>query len=215
MDLSWLNLFNVTVVDVGVFSISVIGLIWMYRELNALKSANAELRHSVTVLQKENEELRTENGELREENAELQQQVLGLQQQVLGLQQQVLELQQQVLEREQQVLELQQQVLELQAENTRLTQQFRDAQSAADKRYNALLKEHTEIQQQFRDAQSAADKRYNVLKGEFDRLLKENGEIRQELVEVRQANQMLRTEFDRLSGRYEELKDWVMAGRFA
>ena len=208
MDLSWLNLFNVTVVDVGVFSISVIGLIWMYRELNALKSANAELRHSVTVLQKENEELRTENGELREENAELQQQVLGLQQQVLGLQQQVLELQQQVLE-------LQQQVLELQAENTRLTQQFRDAQSAADKRYNALLKEHTEIQQQFRDAQSAADKRYNALKGEFDRLLKENGEIRQELVEVRQANQMLRTEFDRLSGRYEELKDWVMAGRFA
>ena len=201
MDLSWLNLFNVTVVDVGVFSISVIGLIWMYRELNALKSANAELRHSVTVLQKENEELRTENGELREENAELQQQVLGLQQQVLELQQQV--------------LELQQQVLELQAENTRLTQQFRDAQSAADKRYNALLKEHTEIQQQFRDAQSAADKRYNALKGEFDRLLKENGEIRQELVEVRQANQMLRTEFDRLSGRYEELKDWVMAGRFA
>ena len=208
MDLSWLNLFNVTVVDVGVFSISVIGLIWMYRELNALKSANAELRHSVTVLQKENEELRTENGELREENAELQQQVLGLQQQVL-------ELQQQVLEWEQQVLELQQQMVELQAENTRLTQQFRDAQSAADKRYNALLKEHTEIQQQFRDAQSAADKRYNVLKGEFDRLLKENGEIRQELVEVRQANQMLRTEFDRLSGRYEELKDWVMAGRFA
>ena len=208
MDWSWLNLFNVTVVDVGVFSISVIGLIWMYRELNALKSANAELRHSVTVLQKENEELRTENGELREENA-------ALQQQVLGLQQQVLELQQQALEREQQVLELQQQVVELQAENTRLTQQFRDAQSAADKRYNTLLKEHTEIQQQFHDAQSAADKRYNTLKGEFDRLLKENGEIRQELVEVRQANQVLRTEFDRLSGRYEELKDWVMAGRFA
>ena len=45
------------------------------------------------------------------------------------------------------------------------------------------------------------------------RLLKENGEIRQELAEVRQANQTLRTEFDRLSGRYEELKDWVMAGR--
>ena len=208
MDWSWLNLFNVTVVDVGVFSISVIGLIWMYRELNALKSANAELRHSVTVLQKENEELRTENGEIREENA-------ALQQQVLGLQQQVLELQQQALEREQQVLELQQQVLELDEENTRLTQQFRDAQSASDKRYNTLLKEHTEIQQQFRDAQSAADKRYNALKGEFDRLLKENGEIRQELVEVRQANQVLRTEFDRLSGRYEELKDWVMAGRFA
>ena len=178
MDFSWLNWFNVTVVDIGVLSISVIGLIWMYREINALKNANAELQQRVIILRKENEELRQENVELRQENAELQQQVL-----------------------------------ELQAKNTSLTQQFRDYQSAADKRYNALLQEHTELQQQFRDYQSAADKRYNTLKAECARLLKENGEIRQELAEVRQANQMLRTEFDRLSGRYEELKDWVMAGR--
>ena len=199
MDFSWLNWFNVTVVDIGVLSISVIGLIWMYREINALKNANAELQQRVIILRKENEELRQENVELRQENAELQQQVLELQQQVLELQQQV--------------LELQQETLELQAKNTSLTQQFRDYQSAADKRYNALLQEHTELQQQFRDYQSAADKRYNMLKAECARLLKENGEIRQELAEVRQANQMLRTEFDRLSGRYEELKDWVMAGR--
>ena len=192
MDFSWLNWFNVTVVDIGVLSISVIGLIWMYREINALKNANAELQQRVIILRKENEELRQENVELRQKNAELQQQVLELQQQVL---------------------ELQQESLELQAKNTSLTQQFRDYQSAADKRYNALLQEHTELQQQFRDYQSVADKRYNMLKAECARLLKENGEIRQELAEVRQANQMLRTEFDRLSGRYEELKDWVMAGR--
>lgn len=178
MDFGWLNWFNVTVVDIGLLSISVIGLIWMYREINALKNANAELQQRVIILRKENEELRQENVELRQENAELQQKVL-----------------------------------ELQAKNTSLTQQFRDYQSAADKRYNALLQEHTELQQQFRDYQSAADKRYNTLKAECARLLKENGEIRQELAEVRQANQMLRTEFDRLSGRYEELKDWVMAGR--
>ena len=196
MDFSWLNWFNVTVVDIGVLSISVIGLIWMYREINALKNANAELQQRVPrqikILRKENEELRQENVELRQENA--------------GIQQKVLELQQEVLE-------LQQEMLELQAKNTSLTQQFRDYQSAADKRYNTLLQEHTELQQQFRDYQSAADKRYNTLKAEWARLLKENGEIRQELAEVRQANQMLRTEFDRLSGRYEELKDWVMAGR--
>ncbi len=55
MDLVW---FNVTIVDIGVFSFSFLGLFLLYRRCN--------------TLQKENEELRKENEELRLQQREFQ-----------------------------------------------------------------------------------------------------------------------------------------------
>lgn len=75
MGLTW---FSLTIVDVGVLSISLIGLVWMYR---ALKKANEKLQQQVQEVLAENAELKQQNEELKQqlqevlvENAELKQQ---------------------------------------------------------------------------------------------------------------------------------------------
>ncbi len=75
MGLTW---FSLTIVDVGVLSISLIGLVWMYR---ALKKANEKLQQQVEEVLAENAELKQQNEELKQqlqevlvENAELKQQ---------------------------------------------------------------------------------------------------------------------------------------------
>ncbi len=136
MDFSW---FNITIFDIGIFSVSLVGLVWLHRQFNALQKESDALKQNDMARQKENDVLKQND-------------------------------------------------IARQKENAALRQQFREFQSAADRRHNTLQEEFNQ--------------RYNVLQ-------KENSKIRQELDEVKQENRALRTEFDQLTGRYEELKDWA------
>lgn len=151
MGLTW---FSLTIVDVGVLSISLIGLVWMYR---TLKKANEKLQQQV-------EEVLAENAELKQENEELKQQVE-----------------------------------EVLAENAELKQQFREFQSTADRRYNALQEE--------------SENRYNALQEKYENLRQENEALRKELDEVKRDNQALRNGFNQMMGRYKEIKGLILSGR--
>ena len=61
MDFSW---FGITVVDVGIVSIGVIGFAWLFRRLAVLERENGRLQAEVSALKQENRELRKENQEL-------------------------------------------------------------------------------------------------------------------------------------------------------
>lgn len=107
MDFSW---FTITIFDIGILSVSLVRLVWLYRQFNALQKEDDVLKQNDIARQKENAAPR---------------------------------------------------------------QQFRDFQSAADLRFDPLKAE--------------SERQYNALQ----------------------------TEFNPLTGRYAELKDWVMAGRLS
>lgn len=140
MGLTW---FSLTIVDVGVLSISLIGLVWMYR---TLKKANEKLQQQV-------QEVLAENAELKEQNEELKQQL------------------------------------------------------------QEVLVENAELKQQFREFQSTADRRYNALQEKYENLRQENEALRKELDEVKRDNQSLRNGFNQMMGRYKEIKGLILSGR--
>ena len=55
MDFSW---FNITIFDIGLFSISLVGLVWLHRQFNALQKENDVLKQNDIARQKENAALR-------------------------------------------------------------------------------------------------------------------------------------------------------------
>lgn len=82
MDFSW---FGITVVDIGVVSVGIIGFAWVFRRMTVLERENGALRAQVNALEQENGRLRVqvntleqeinalkqENQEFRHENREL------------------------------------------------------------------------------------------------------------------------------------------------
>ena len=82
MDFSW---FGITVIDIGVVSIGVIGFAWVFRrmvvlerengalraQVNALEQENGRIRVQINTLEQEINALKQENQELKHENREL------------------------------------------------------------------------------------------------------------------------------------------------
>ena len=78
MDFSW---FGITVIDIGVVSVGVVGFVWLFRRIAVLERENGVLQARANATEKENERLQTEvNGlnqeirELKKENQELRKQ---------------------------------------------------------------------------------------------------------------------------------------------
>ena len=57
MDFSWLG---ITVIDIGIVSIGIIGFAWLFRRIAILERENGRLQAEVDALTKENRELRLE-----------------------------------------------------------------------------------------------------------------------------------------------------------
>ncbi|MYB95039.1 hypothetical protein F4054_05815 [Candidatus Poribacteria bacterium] len=57
MDFSW---FGITVIDLGIVSIGIIGFAWLFRRIAILERENGRLQAEVDTLTKENRDLRQE-----------------------------------------------------------------------------------------------------------------------------------------------------------
>ena len=57
MDFSW---FGITVIDIGIVSIGIIGFAWLFRRIAILERENERLQAEVDTLTKENRDLRQE-----------------------------------------------------------------------------------------------------------------------------------------------------------
>ena len=57
MDFSW---FGITVIDIGIVSIGIIGFAWLFRRIAILERENGKLQVEVDRLTKENQDLRQE-----------------------------------------------------------------------------------------------------------------------------------------------------------
>ena len=82
MDFSW---FGITVIDIGIVSVGIVGFAWLFRriavlerengglraQVNALEQENGGLRAQVNALEQEVDALKQENQELKHENREL------------------------------------------------------------------------------------------------------------------------------------------------
>ena len=64
MEFSW---FGITVIDIGIVSIGIIGFAWLFRRIAILERENGRLQAEVDRLTKENQALREENQALRQE----------------------------------------------------------------------------------------------------------------------------------------------------
>lgn len=78
MEFSW---FGITVIDIGIVSIGIIGFAWLFRRIAILERENGRLQAEVARLTKENQSLRQEfeierqalKAEFEQENAALRQ----------------------------------------------------------------------------------------------------------------------------------------------
>ena len=76
MDFSW---FGITVIDIGIVSIGIIGFAWLFRRIAILERENGRLQAEVDALTKENQDLRLEFEQQRQElKAEFEQEHQGL-----------------------------------------------------------------------------------------------------------------------------------------
>lgn len=64
MDFSW---FGITVIDIGIVSIGIIGFAWLFRRIAILERENGRLQAENGRLQAEVDRLTEENRELRQE----------------------------------------------------------------------------------------------------------------------------------------------------
>ena len=68
MDFSW---FGITVVDIGIVSVGVIGFAWLFRRIAVLERENDVLHARANATEKENGRLQAEVNALKRENQEL------------------------------------------------------------------------------------------------------------------------------------------------
>ena len=173
----------ITLIDIGVLSISVLGLWWLKNQVDRYRVLSEELEKQNNALQQEHETLQQEHNTLLLTHENLQQEFSNFQSAA-----------------DQQYNALQQQQEILKEENQ---QEFNNFQNAADQRYNAL-------QQEFSNFQSAADQRYNALQQQQEILKEENATLRAGLDALTREHKALQTAHDRLSGRHAELVERVM-----
>ena len=64
MDFSW---FGITVIDIGIVSIGIIGFAWLFRRIAILERENGRLQAEVNTFTKQVDTLTEENRELRQE----------------------------------------------------------------------------------------------------------------------------------------------------
>ncbi len=64
MDFNW---FGITVIDIGIVSIGIIGFAWLFRRIAILERENGKLQAEVDTLTKEVDRLTKENQDLRQE----------------------------------------------------------------------------------------------------------------------------------------------------
>ena len=68
MDFSW---FGITVIDISIVSVGVIGFAWLFRRIAVLERENGALHARANTIEKENGRLQTEVDALKRENQEL------------------------------------------------------------------------------------------------------------------------------------------------
>ena len=89
MDFSW---FGITVIDIGIVSVGIVGFAWLFRRIAVLERENGGLRAQVNALEQENGGLRAQVNALEQENGGLRAQVNALEQEVDALKQENQEL---------------------------------------------------------------------------------------------------------------------------
>ena len=72
MDFSW---FGITVIDIGIVSIGVIGFAWLFRRIAILERENGRLQAEVNAFTKEVDRLTKEVDRLTKENQDLRQEL--------------------------------------------------------------------------------------------------------------------------------------------
>ena len=72
MDFSW---FGITVIDIGIVSIGVIGFAWLFRRIAILERENGRLQAEVDALTKEVDRLTKEVDAFTKENQDLRQEL--------------------------------------------------------------------------------------------------------------------------------------------
>lgn len=77
MDFSW---FGITVVDIGVVSVGIIGFAWVFRRMTVLERENGALHAQVNALEQENGRLRGQVNTLEQEINALKQEINALKQ---------------------------------------------------------------------------------------------------------------------------------------
>ena len=72
MDFSW---FGITVIDIGIVSIGIIGFAWLFRRIAILERENGKLQAENGKLQAENGRLQAEVDRLTKENQDIRQEL--------------------------------------------------------------------------------------------------------------------------------------------
>ena len=75
MDFSW---FGITVIDIGIVSIGIIGFAWLFRRIAILERENGRLQAEVDALREKNQELRQELNVLAARYAEVKEMLMLL-----------------------------------------------------------------------------------------------------------------------------------------
>ena len=216
LEFSWAT---ITLIDIGVLSISVIGLWWLKNQVDRYKALSEELEKRYNTLQQEHTTLQQAHETIQQEHTTLQQAHETIQQEHTTLQQAHETIQQEHTT-------LQQAHETIQQEHITLKQEFRTFQSTADRRYNALQHEsetqyntlHEEwkaryealeekSKAQYITLQEAWENRHNTLQEKHDALMEETAILRTGLETVTQEHKILERKYDTMAGRYQEISD--------
>lgn len=213
LEFSWAT---ITLIDIGVLSVSVLGLWWLKNQVERYKTLSEELEKRYNTLHREHETLQQENNALLLTYENLQQEFSNFQsaadQRYNALQQQ-----QEILKEENQQEFNNFQSAADQQYNA-LQQEFSNFQSTSDRRYNTLQEESEEryntLQEEwigrYNTLKAEWEGRYNALQQQQEILKEENATLRAGLDALTREHKALQTAHDRLSGRHAELVERVM-----
>ena len=178
-EFSWATL---SIIDIGVLSISIIGLWWLKNQVERYKALSEELERRYNALQQEHITLQQGHETLQQEHITLQQGYETLQQEHTTLQQGHEMLRQ---------------------EHTTLQQEFPNFSKHGGSEIYSLLNQHNALQ----EAHSILLNQHNALQEAHDALLnqhntlqEENATLRAGLDVIAREQKALQTSHDRLSG---------------
>ncbi len=170
LEFSWAT---ISLIDMGVLSISIIGLWWLKNQVDRYTALSEELDKRCNALQQEHITLQREHESLRQEHITLQREHESLQGQHSTLQQ----------EHE-----------SLQGQHSTLQQELITFQSTADRRYNSLLDQHNALQ----ESQSILLDQHNTLQEGNATLRAALDAVTSELKALQTAHDRLSGRYDEL-----------------
>ena len=199
MELFGFSWATITLIDIGVLSLSVIGLWWLKNQVDEYRALSEELKKQNNALQQKYETLQQEHNTLLLTHENLQQEFRNFQS---------------TSDRRYNTLQeaSEAQYNELQKE---WEERYNTLQEASEARYNELRKEwetrYNTLQEaseaQYNELQEKWEAQYNELQEEHNALKGENETLRAGLDAITKEHKILERKYDTMAGRYQEISD--------